>query len=45
MNDKKPQTVGCQLHIKASGSLKEEVEKELAAEDEPLEELLDEPQD
>ena len=42
MNDKKAKTVDCELHCKASGALNEEVEKELAAEDKPLEELLDE---
>jgi hypothetical protein len=42
MNDKKPQRIDVELHCKASGSLNEEIEKELAAEDESLEELLDE---
>jgi hypothetical protein len=51
MNEKKSQSIDVELHCKATGSLNKEVEKELAAEDESLEDLLgagetiDEPQD
>lgn len=51
MNEKKPKRIDVELHCKAAGSLNDDIEKELAAEDRAMEELLeeeellDEPQD